>query len=42
VNKESILIFGEGDNQLTMFKAAKERLYHTVVIDSNKNELGKE
>lgn len=37
-----ILIFGGGDNQLTLIKSAKERGYYTVVIDPNKNVPGKE
>lgn len=41
MNKNSILIFGGGDNQLTLIKAAKERDYFTVVIDPNYDAPGK-
>ena len=41
MSKGSILIFGGGDNQLTLIKAAKKRGYHTVVIDPNDNAPGK-
>jgi carbamoyl-phosphate synthase large subunit len=41
VNRNTILIFGGGDNQLTLIKAAKEKGYFTVVIDPNDNAPGK-
>lgn len=41
MSKGSILIFGGGDNQLTLIKAAKEQGYQTVVIDPNDNAPGK-
>ena len=41
MNKDAILIFGGGDNQLTLIKAAKERGYFAVVIDPNENAPGK-
>lgn len=42
MSKETILIFGGGDNQLTLIKASKERGYFTVVIDPNETASGKE
>jgi biotin carboxylase len=41
VKKESILIFGGGNNQLTLIKSAKKRGYFTVVIDPDENAPGK-
>ena len=41
MNKGAILIFGGGENQLTLIKSAKERGYYTVVIDPNDNAPGK-
>jgi len=41
VNKDAILIFGGGDNQLTLIKSAKEHGYFTVVIDPNDNAPAK-
>ena len=41
MSKGSILIFGGGDNQLTLIKSARERGYFTVVIDPNDNAPGK-
>jgi len=41
VNKKTILIFGAGENQLTLIKSARERGYFTVVIDPNENAPGK-
>lgn len=41
MNKDAILIFGGGDNQLTLIRSAKERGYFTVVIDPNDNAPGK-
>lgn len=38
---ESILIFGAGDNQLTLIKGAKNLGYQTVVIDPNPYAIGK-
>ncbi|HRI46795.1 MAG TPA: ATP-grasp domain-containing protein [Ignavibacteriaceae bacterium] len=38
---DSILIFGGGDNQLTLINASKERGYFTVVIDPGENAPGK-
>ena len=41
MNKKTILIFGGGENQLTLIKSAKERGYYTIVIDPNENAPGK-
>jgi biotin carboxylase len=41
VNRNTILIFGGGENQLTLIKSAKERGYNTIVIDPNENAPGK-
>ena len=41
MNRNTILIFGGGDNQLTLIKSAKERGYFTVVIDPNEQAPGK-
>lgn len=41
MNKKTILIFGAGENQLTLIKSARERGYFTVVIDPNENAPGK-
>ncbi len=41
MNRNTILIFGGGENQLTLIKSAKERGYCTIVIDPNENAPGK-
>lgn len=38
---ESILIFGGGDNQVTLITGAKELGYRTIVVDPNENAIGK-
>jgi biotin carboxylase len=40
LNKKAILIFGSGDNQLTLIKSAKEK-YSTVVIDPYEDTPGR-
>lgn len=42
MKQEAILIFGGGENQLTLIKASKARGYFTVVIDPNESAPGKE
>jgi len=39
--EEPILIFGGGENQVSLIKSARELGYKTVVIDPNPNAPGK-